>query len=68
MCERYAETLAKHHEGRIYSPGAARGGGFASDCVTLGVVRIVPARPNDHATHYLSRRKNKFGRRTEGVI
>ena len=66
MCERYAEALAKHHEGKIYGPGAARGTRPASDRVTSDMLRIAPEQTDQSATHYLSRRKNKFGRRGAG--
>jgi hypothetical protein len=56
------------HEGQIYGPGATNGTGLAPDRVTLDMLRIAPARTNAPATHYLSQRKNKFGRRAAGVI
>ncbi len=70
MCDRYTDALSRHHEGQIYSPGAGAPSraGLACDRVTWDVVRIAPARPNETATHYPSRRKNKFGQRAAGVI
>ncbi len=68
MWERYAEVLSKHHEGQIYSPGAPRRAGLACEPCYLDVVQTAPARPNEPAAHYPSRRKNKCGPRAAGVI